>query len=232
MMDAARSARPVAAHDLLRLGDVGSLQFADAPPARLPDWAQTSLAAAPFVVVRRERIANDLIPVGVRGLRRNQRLAALLPAAAIAEIIAPEHLAQRLAWKSNPRLKDSPVSSALDQIQALMSARNLQWGPTGSIGFELASGAPVSHPHSDLDLLLRAPLPLPLAAAQALLDAFDGLPVTTDVQVETPAGAFSLREYASRASSIRLRRVGESFLVRDPWSMEALHPAQAAGSLR
>ena len=66
-------------HDLLRPRSLDDVMAA----ADLPGWATTALAKAPLVVVRRARVPDGLVAVGVRGQLRHQRLAAMLPCAAI-----------------------------------------------------------------------------------------------------------------------------------------------------
>ncbi|MBU5894992.1 hypothetical protein JVW19_23735, partial [Vibrio cholerae O1] len=42
------------------------------------------------------------------------------------------------------------------------------WGVTGSCGYALATGLPVMHADSDLDLTVRCPQPVDRAALQVL----------------------------------------------------------------
>ena len=60
------------AHDLLQLKEEAKL-ISYTP---IPEWVEYSLAKAPFVVVRRAVHRDKLIPIGVRGERRNQRFGA------------------------------------------------------------------------------------------------------------------------------------------------------------
>ena len=215
----------IAPHDLLQIDNIGALQHS----GTLPAWAHICLAAAPLVVVRRAQFRNGKIPVGIRGFQRNQRVAAFLAKGSVIKVITPEDLVKKLLWKSSIQLGQSPVSSALGKVYAILSRAPFAWGPTGSIGFELASGLPVSHSLSDLDLILRAPTRIPHEAIRSLLSSLEEIGIIIDVQVETPAGAFSLAEYARQSSLVRLRTSGGSLLVRDPWSTES---AMDAGEMR
>ena len=94
----------------------------------------------------------------------------------------------------------------------------LAYGPTGSIGFELASGLPTATSTSDLDLLIRAPERLPMPVAQELITIFSGSPCRVDAQLETPRGAISLAEYVWGQTPLLLRQNGGPVLVDDPWS--------------
>jgi len=208
------------AHTLLRIAGADSLLWSGTPPA----WALTALARAPWVVVRRARAAG-LIPVGVRGASRAERLAAWLHPEQVLECVTPGDLAARRGWSRSARRALVPALAALDRVDGLLRAHGLPWGPCGSVGFELASGSAAACPASDLDLTVPAPEPLPRALAAALLAALARLPVRVDVQLEVPQGAVALAEYAHARGCLALRTVDGARLVRDPWAVHA--PAAA-----
>jgi phosphoribosyl-dephospho-CoA transferase len=210
----------VTTHALLRISGADSVLWTDPPPA----WALGALARAPWVVVRRACGAG-LIPVGVRGALRAQRLAAWLHPGQVLESVTPTDLAQRRAWLKSERRGLVPALAALDAVDAVLRARGIGWGPCGSVGFELASGIPTASPASDLDVMIQAPTPLPPAVAMALLEALEPLPVRVDVQLEVPRGAVALAEYAAARGPLVLRTVDGARLVRDPWA--AVVPAAA-----
>jgi phosphoribosyl-dephospho-CoA transferase len=207
-------------HALLRIAGAEALLWTDAPPA----WALLSLARAPWVVVRRAR-GTGLIPVGVRGALRAQRLAAWLHPGQVLECLAPAELVARRAWQGSERRALVPALAALDAVEALLRARGIGWGPCGSVGFELASGTAAASPASDLDVTLAAVTPVPPAAALALRADLARLPVRVDAQLEVPHGAVALAEYASARGPLALRTVDGVRLVRDPWG--AVAPAAA-----
>ncbi|GAA1001243.1 malonate decarboxylase holo-ACP synthase [Acrocarpospora macrocephala] len=186
-------------HDLLRL---------DVTIDGLPDWARESLAACPWGVVRRAPYTSGLIPVGVRGTERWQRHAALVSPDSIIRVVRPEDLRER-----RPRL---PRLAAALSVVAAELGDDAVWGPVGSVGFELATGRPVTHPGSDLDLLLRAPRRLERAQAARLVTAFAGVPV--DCQLETPRGGVSLTEWARPGGLAMARTERGPHLVKDPWA--------------
>ena len=95
------------------------------------------------------------------------------------------------------------------------------WGPTGSVGFELASGCATATPHSDLDLMVQADAPLAVEAAAAVLAELISLPVTVDVLLESPYGAVALAEYVSAPRPILLRTAAGGRLTSDPWASAA-----------
>ena len=206
-----------APHDLLRLRTVDDV-IAGGP---LPGWATEALARAPYVVVRRARAAQGAIPVGIRGPERRHRLAAVLRSGAAAARIVPEDLAAG-AWRRTARRATVPALAALDRIAAVMSDAARPWGPTGSVGFELATGVPVAGRQSDLDLVVRCPLRWPRYDAGEVLAALDAVDpdVALDVQIETPTGAVALREYAAGRVPLLLRTRGGPRLVEDPWTAD------------
>jgi phosphoribosyl-dephospho-CoA transferase len=199
-------------HDLLRLADGTGLSHEESVPA----WVPTSLARAPWVVVRRAHVPAGLIPVGVRGSTRAQRFAALLAPDAVAARITPEDLVCARGWRNMVRARWIRSLRVLDAVDELFAALGLAWGPTGSVGFELATGAAVASTDSDLDVVVRAPEPLPLGNAQEIADHLNLLPVRVDAQLDTPAGAVMLNEYA-RGDRVLLRTPDGPTLTRDPW---------------
>lgn len=203
-------------HDLLGLDGAADALIAES----IPGWAIDALRQTPMVVVRRASAQGLLIPVGVRGGQRHERLAAFLSAAHVARRVRPEELVSNRAWLSTARAALFPHFAALEAVAEGLASAGLSWGPTGSLGFELASGCATITAGSDIDLVLRAPERLSRAEAKALLADWSLLPVRIDAQVEVPAGAISLAEYASGATQIVLRTEQGPRLIADPWTME------------
>jgi phosphoribosyl-dephospho-CoA transferase len=211
------------AHDLLQISGVADLVLVglDLPEKRFPLWVERSLQETPFVVVRRANLFDGMIPVGVRGSTRQQRSAAYLAPESIRNRITPEHLAANRGWLANARTEEIPGLRALAGIEEKLGNLRLAYGPTGSIGFELASGRPTATSTSDLDLLIRAPERLPMRLAQELITIFSGSPCRVDAQLETHWGAVSLAEYASGQMPVLLRQAGGPVLISDPWELLA-----------
>ena len=203
-------------HALLRIAAPEVLQC----DTHLPEWVVQELRRAPWVVVRRARVREGLIPVGVRGAARSMRFAAWLPPGEVREALNPLELAARRGWRAHPRAAEVPALAALGKVEECMQRVGLgaSWGPTGSVGFELASGCRTATPHSDLDLMVQADGPLASEAAAAVLTEFLSLPATVDVLVETPYGAVALAEYVSARRPILLRTATGARLATDPWA--------------
>jgi phosphoribosyl-dephospho-CoA transferase len=208
-------------HALLRIAAAEVLQC----DTHLPQWVAQELRRAPWVVVRRASVREGLIPIGVRGAARSMRFAAWLPPGEVREALSPRELAARRGWRAHPRAAQVPALAALGRVEECLQRAGLAsfWGPTGSVGFELASGCATATPHSDLDLMLHADAPLASEAAAAVLSEFLSLPARVDVLLETPYGAVALAEYVSAPRPILLRTATGVRLSSDPWA-----PAAAA----
>lgn len=216
--------RIIRAHDLLKL-DPSRLQQAlmlddSADRNAMDEYLQT----APFVVVRRTLRRGKLIPVGIRGHERSQRIAAWCDPKDIAEIVSPESL----RTSSNDR--NLPAFHALQELEQRWSQLRYPWGPTGSAGFELATGVASVKETSDLDLVLRIDTPCPIAELNEITEATTGLPCAIDLQVETPYGAFALGEYLKEPRKLLLRTPDGPTLVLDPWQPSELRRYQTSES--
>ncbi|MGU3306176.1 malonate decarboxylase holo-ACP synthase [Pseudomonas sp. M5A4_2d] len=182
-------------------------------PADAPAWAVDAVGAGHPVVVRRAIAEPGYVAVGVRGQRREQRFATVMPLAAVQRRVTP----QALRGVISPR--DLPALRALDQLRPLLAQQD--WGVSGSAGFELASGIEALHALSDLDLILRTPQPLDRNDAQTLLAQLDTAPCAVDLQLQTPFGAVALREWAGGSRRVLLKTTGGAHLVIDPWQAVA-----------
>ena len=146
-------------HDLLRLASVAQLCREG------PAWLTPALREAPWVVVRRARCAPGHVPVGVRGACRSHRHATVIGTGTVTEVASPPDLVDRV-----DRLPDLPVTDALRRAAALLASTGLRWGPTGSVGFTMATGVSVITASSDLDLVLTVDDVPPLAMLCDLRD--------------------------------------------------------------
>lgn len=196
------------AHDLL-WGMSPALLSAGAP-----DWVRSVLEAGEPVVVRRALVAGGQIPVGVRGASRDQRYATLMPASSVRRRVRPEELI------GAAHAGDLPALRALVRLRPALDELGLVWGVTGSVGYQLATGLPTAHANSDLDLLVRTPRPLSRSSACSLLRQLDGVPSHVDIQLETPAGAIALREWASDTARVLLKCATGARLIENPWNRQ------------
>jgi len=211
---AATQSRDVLPHDLLRIGGSADLRFEETPPA----WVYASLERACWVVTRRSSPLRAMIPVGVRGNSRGQRFAAYLAVEAIVERVIPEQLSRRDSWGRSSRREEIPPLEQLDSVFRIMSDFGLQWGPTGSVGFELATRLPAATKDSDLDILIRAPDELERDLCRRVRTRLSAqVSVRTEVLIETGMGAIALDEYVKGDLPILLRSLNRPKLVYDPW---------------
>lgn len=93
------------------------------------------------------------------------------------------------------------------------------WGITGSTGYALATGIPVIHADSDLDLLIRAPRPISPDAFTAWQTQLGRALCRADTQVDTPDGGFALAEWLRDGKTLLKTSRGPR-LVADPWRRE------------
>jgi phosphoribosyl-dephospho-CoA transferase len=185
----------------------------------MPNWAALALAEAPFVVVRRAPQVGRLIPAGIRGTERHQRWPCFVDFENIERLIPPMDL---LALRGRINRERQNTVPALQRFQALASQWEripYPWGPFGSVGFELASGLPVTCLTSDLDIVLYVGKPFSQDVGRVLLGSIEGIGGCVDVHVETPQCAFSLAEYSTRdGTRILLRGLHGCRLGFHPWT--------------
>lgn len=176
----------------------------------MPGWVTVSLTNAPYVVVRRARAPEGFVAVGVRGSKRNERFAAFLPIEHIGEQITPEQLADERGWHE----RSKEIFHRLEQVSDLLKKYPYPWGPTGSVGFELASGKETVTKNSDIDIVIRSPAGLTIEIAKEMKQELERIPVRLDVQVETVDGAFLLSEYIMSEGKAILFRTMDGPLLK------------------
>ena len=110
-----------------------------------------------------------------------------------------------------------PALRTLAELAPTLDESGLAWGPTGSVGFQLASGLPVLRMASDLDLLVRAPAPLGAEQLSLLQALGNGAGCRLDVQIDTGHGGFALAEWLRGGASVLLKTDRGPVLTSDPW---------------
>jgi phosphoribosyl-dephospho-CoA transferase len=220
-----RSNRPsvcVRPHVLLEVESPDSIRHID----QAPEWVHESLRTCPYAVVRRHPPLLDGIAIGVRGSTRSQRWPAIVNPDRVTRVITPSELRDKEPV-SPERLAAIPALRHLLVLREKWSNLNLDWGPGGSVGFELASGYSAATPSSDLDIVLLAPHPFSHDFAHVLLDSVRQIAGSIDVIVEAPECAFSLDEYAgSQGGPVLLRYADKPRLGADPWRFETPLPGE------
>lgn len=201
------------AHDLLWLA---------AMPAggALPAWASTAWLRQAPLVVRRATTAPGRLPAGLRGPSRSERHACEIDVASVLRRVTPEMLSARVAAMP-PDTTQYAALAALRTVAPLLDATGWAWGPTGGVGFALASSLPVLRAGSDLDLVLRLDAPPDAAQTQALRAI--AAAVTNcrfDLQIDTGHGGFAYAEWAAGRSKILLKTDQGPLLTATPWGLE------------
>jgi phosphoribosyl-dephospho-CoA transferase len=207
--------RPATTHDLIRIREPLALTAeTSAPP-----WVEPALRRTPWVVVRRGHVRDGLIPVGVRGKARQERFAAVLEVAEIADRLSPEELTESRYVIARRRKDEAPALAALARVAPILASRGHRWGPGGSVGFEIATGVATATSSSDLDLILRQDHRLGPDEAidlRAVL-AEAAAPARVDVLLETPRGGVSLADLAAMPARLLVRTPDGPRLTADPW---------------
>jgi phosphoribosyl-dephospho-CoA transferase len=171
----------------------------------------------PWVVVRRGRISDGLIPVGVRGAQRHERCAGFTSVTEVMETRRPDQLRVLLAEDSRRALQ---AFQTLSYLESHLVGLDMSWGPGGSVGYELASGIPAVRADSDLDLIFFAPRKLEVTEAQDLWRLLSSAPGKLDALVETPCCGFSLEEFVTTSHrKILLRTSDGRILGSNPWNL-------------
>src|SRR3984885_7662251 len=171
----------------------------------------------PWVVVRRGRILDGLIPVGVRGPQRQERCAGSPRLSEVLEPRRPDQLRLLLAEDSRRALQ---AFRTLSYLESHLVGLDRSWGPGGRVGDELASGIPAVRADSDLDFILFAPRKLESTEAQDLWHMISSAPGKVDALVETPLCGFSLEEFVTTSHrKILLRTSDGRILGLNPWNL-------------
>jgi phosphoribosyl-dephospho-CoA transferase len=195
----------ITAHDIV-LFDKKEIQ------QELPEWLVLSQQV--YGVVRRAEPSDpEVLPIGLRGAARNQRLALEIPTASVQKVIHPWEIIDRESFRQE-EIIHFPAYQQFHAARDILSG--YKWGIGGSLGFELTSGIKAVKETSDFDLLLYADSPagLPLQAIQAHSDFFEQL----DTQVITSKGGFSLKEYLrTPEKKILLKTTAGPKLTKEIW---------------
>lgn len=201
----------------LRPHDLIWLKARDALEGITDAWVDSAWHSGLPVVVRRDVDHQGRIPVGVRGLRRDQRAAGWVEPKNVIRVVSPEQLSTASDLLRSPFITQPPVQVA---AQLAQQAWPWTWGITGSTGYALATGIPVIHADSDLDLLIRAPLPLSPEMFDKWQTQLSRALCRADTQVDTPEGGFALAEWLRDGKTLLKTSRGPR-LVADPWHREA-----------
>jgi phosphoribosyl-dephospho-CoA transferase len=212
-------------HDLLWMSGLDGLA-SDQPS---PSWATAEWLACAPLVIRREKMSDAAwLPVGLRGKTRSERFKALLSRDTVAKWVSPEFLVRTEAWSAHPQFSAFPAVRALACMASLLTGRDLRWGPTGSVGFALASGLPVLREESDLDVVVRASEPLRVEQIALLHTVQSSRLCRIDIQIDTGNGGFAFAEWIRGRKTVLLKTDIGPVLSADPWA--PLNAVDAAAS--
>jgi phosphoribosyl-dephospho-CoA transferase len=182
----------VRAHDLLWIA-----RDAELFPEVQPTWVRDALSQMPVVVVRRAEAPSGFAAVGVRGPSRELRFAALVELKDVRNVRTPKSLASERGWHDNVAEISSRLRETLTLFDQLSTREKLVWGPVGSVGYQLATGLPVTTNESDVDVLIRCEVPPDQPMLAAIRDVAKKSLARLDVILEGPPGAAALEELHS-----------------------------------
>nr|WP_314263061.1 malonate decarboxylase holo-ACP synthase [uncultured Moellerella sp.] len=197
-------------HDFVWINDISEISSQQP----LPDWVETQWNRKLPLIVRRERSSDGKIAVGIRGIKRSQRVSVWIDKSAITHMMNVESLV------SNPIELQRSMFIALPPVQVLLLIAQekwpWKWGVTGSCAYSLATDIQSMYSDCDLDVVIRCPkrqektdfAPFAIKANTSLC--------LIDVKVETPKGGFSLSEWFKNDKVILNTPKGQ-VLTDDPW---------------
>lgn len=168
------------------------------------------------VVVRRAK-HDELIPVGIRGEQKTQRLACWVKQQDIIKGISAIEVAKQQQWLSQYEQHPLQQFKALKKIDNIFSKLDFDWGLCGSLGFELATKLQVANNHSDIDLIVYIADKQHLSKLTFLWEMLQKVPFKTDVQIESPLGAVALYEWMHKPKSLLVKTENGPILCQDPW---------------
>ncbi|MBP2057755.1 phosphoribosyl-dephospho-CoA transferase [Lactobacillus colini] len=204
----------VAVHDLLHVKDINKIQINGV----IPEWARDMLQRSSYVIVRRGD-QNQKIPVGIRGLKKSQRLAAWIDYDNFDKIFTPINAVKKFQQNNNHRF-ELPAFKLLKKLIPIM--KNYKWGVGGSLEYELATGIHMVHQTSDVDVIMYQPNEISRQDAKNLIDKLHQISIVhADIQVVYDDIGFSLEEYAwGKNKEILVKTNAGPRLVTDPWKID------------
>jgi phosphoribosyl-dephospho-CoA transferase len=184
------------AHDILKVHDLLWIsEQSEFFSSEQPSWVRDALQRRSVVVVRRAQAPPGFVSVGIRGDARGQRHAAWLRVCDVQAYRTPESLAAQRGWLNNSMGIASRLLAALALVSEISDKEQIVWGPTGSVGYQLATTFPVTTAASDLDVLLRCRLRPDRTQMKAFDKALRNSPARVDVVLEGPLGGVAINEY-------------------------------------
>ncbi|GAK06852.1 phosphoribosyl-dephospho-CoA transferase [Geomicrobium sp. JCM 19038] len=176
----------------------------------LPLWVQSSLQKNPYVVVRRGETDHSSIPIGIRGTCRSKRFATTVSYNHVLDVLTPLELRSF----DEKRLRLTSAQETFIMMKEFLNSKH--WGPTGSVGFELATESQTMNEESDFDILIHSEW-ISVSVAKHIVNQFDTTPLTVDPLIQTEDGWFLLREYALGKGVLFKTQTGIE-LRNDPWT--------------
>jgi phosphoribosyl-dephospho-CoA transferase len=188
-------------HDLLWIAEDSKLL-----PGPQPAWVREALNRMPVVVVRRAEAPPGFAAAGIRGASRELRFAALVKLTDVRSLRTPESLASERGWHENPAGISVALRDLLTAFDELSYRAKFVYGPVGGVGYQLATGLPVTTDTSDVDVLIRCEVPPHPLMISSIRHIAKQSAAYLDVTVEGPPGAVALEELQFRNVLLKTSR--------------------------
>lgn len=170
-----------------------------------------------WAVVRRAPHRKGWVPVGLRGAMRHQRFGTWILKSDICDVKTP--------WQWEV---DTLKSSFSHHVRGHILAETFlnlvdvfdkyQWGLAGSFGYSYFTQENAIHDLSDLDVLLDAPTYIAPDSFNDIVLWCEQQPCFIDIQMITPLGGVSLKEWVQHTTPQILVKTNEGpKLSRTPW---------------
>jgi phosphoribosyl-dephospho-CoA transferase len=177
-------------HDLVEIAEGSELLSISTP-----GWATRTLGGSRTVVVTRGQAPQGYLCVGIRGRKREERHAAVLREQDVKSWRTPESLAAEKNWSGKSRITHLPALQSLALVAEYAEQVHLDWGPVGSVGYELATGVPTVCAQSDLDVVMRCNVRLDFRRLKRFQELASSAPARVDVILEGPFGGVALCDF-------------------------------------
>jgi phosphoribosyl-dephospho-CoA transferase len=177
-------------HDLVEIAEGSELLSISTP-----GWATRALGGSRTIVVTRGQAPQGFLYVGIRGPTRGERHAALLREQDVKSRRTPESLAAKKNWNEYPGITRLPALQSLALVADYAAQEHLDWGPAGSVGYQLATGIHTVYAQSDLDVVLRCNVRLDFRRLKRFQELASSAPARVDVILEGPLGGVALCDF-------------------------------------
>jgi phosphoribosyl-dephospho-CoA transferase len=117
----------------------------------------------------------------------------------------PESLVVEQAWNKSSHSIGVAALNSLRLIAGVAASEGISWGVVGSIGYQLATGFPVTREDSDIDIIIRVAEVPALRSLHSFYQKISMASCRVDALIETPSSAVSLEEFIRGPECLLIR---------------------------